>query len=173
MGLGKITKATYVSVRDGRLITKDSDGEEAEHDYLEGRLTAVNTQVKDFAGKTVSQLLLEFTDEDGENFILSTGEHSGVARSILNALASIEEFSGEIRITTYFKGGYTKVAVSQNGKRVSWKHKTLPPADTREDFFRKIIEELAEKVATAEVVSSNAGNGNKQCLPSKQDIING
>ena len=166
MALGQIEKAIYVSVKDGRLVTKDQSGKEQTHDYLEGRLVNISSKVKDFGGESVTQYLFEFKDDAGERFILSTGEKSGIARALLNSLASIEGEVGTIRVVPYLKDGYTKILLYHNGERLNWKHNELPPleekqvagATIKDDtkrivFFRSIAEELRGRVTQVSQVN--------------------
>jgi hypothetical protein len=159
MPLGKIERATYVSVKDGKLTTKNESGEETTHDYLEGYLVDVNFRTKDFGGESVGQFLFEFKDDEGERYILSTGEKSGVSRALLNSLASIESRVGKLRVVPYAKDGYSKMLVYHNGERLDWKYKELPPVEERQvagtaikddskrlGFFKQIAEEISSKL---------------------------
>jgi hypothetical protein len=160
MGLGKLEKATYVSIKDGRLVTKDATGEEHYHEYLEGMLVDLRRREKEFNGEPVTQFHFEFKDATGERYILSTGEKGGVARALLNSLASIEGKAGNLRLVPYSKDGYNKVLLYQNGERVDWKYKKIPDVEEKEvsgtkikdetkrlEFFRAIAEEIASRVS--------------------------
>ena len=160
MGLGKTEKATYVSIKKGRLFTKDRSGEEQAHDYLEGRLVDIKRTEKDFGGELVTQYQFAFQDEEGEKYILSTGEKGGVARALINSLASMHGKAANLRVVPYTKGGFTKILLYQNGERLDWKYKEIPAVEEklvdglkvkdetkRLDFFRQIAEDIALKIA--------------------------
>lgn len=163
MPLGTFKKATYVSVKEGRLVTKDESGQETTHDYLEGALVDITTRTKEFGREKVTSYLLEFHDEAGERLILSIGEKSGVARSVLNSLASVSGNFGKIRILAYVKDGYSKVAVYNNGERLAWKYPEIPPVEERDVggvtlkddskrvlFFRKLAEQITAAIGEQE-----------------------
>jgi hypothetical protein len=160
MGLGKLEKATYVSIKDGRLITKSAGGEDQSHDYLEGRLIDLKRKEKEFGGEKVTQYHFEFKDDEGELYILSTGERGGVARSLINSLASMQGREGVLRVVAYAKDGYSKVRLYQNGEPLDWKCKKIPAVEEktlggqkikdetkRIEFFRNMAEEIALKVS--------------------------
>ena len=132
MPLGNLKKTTYVSVKDGRLVTKNEGGQEATHDYLEGTLVDITTRTKEFGREKVTSYLIEFHDEAGERLILSVGEKSGVARSVLNSLASVNGNLGKVRIVAYVKDGYSKVVVYNNGNRLAWKYPEIPLVEERD-----------------------------------------
>lgn len=163
MPLGNIKKTTYISVKDGRLVTKDESGQETTHDYLEGSLVDIATRAKEFGREKVTSYLIEFHDETGERLILSVGEKSGVARAVLNSLASASGNFGKIRILTYVKDGYSKVAVYNNGERLAWKYPEIPLVEERDVggvtlkddskrvlFFRKLAEEIVAGIGEQE-----------------------
>ena len=163
MPLGNIKKTTYVSVKDGRLVTKDKAGLEAAHDYLEGALVDIATRTKEFGREKVTSYLIEFHDEAGDRLILSVGEKSGVARSVLNSLASASGTLDKVRIVTYVKEGYSKVVVYNNGERLTWKYPEIPPVEERvvdgvalkDDskrilFFRALSDSIKAKATRAD-----------------------
>lgn len=160
MPLGNLKKATYISVKDGRLVTKNEDGLEAAHDFLEGTLVDVTLRTKEFGREKVTSYLLEFHDEAGERLVLSLGEKSGVARSVLNSLASVSGNFGKVRIVAYVKDGYSKVVVYNNSERLAWKYPEIPPVEERvvegltikDDskrvlFFRALADSIRAKAA--------------------------
>lgn len=155
MPLGNLKKTTYISVKEGRLVTKDEAGKEATHDYLEGTLVDITTRTKEFGREKVTSYLIEFNDEAGERLILSLGEKSGVARSILNSLASVSGNFGKVRIVVYVKDGYSKVVVYNNGERLAWKYQNIPSIEERDIggitlkddskrtlFFRSLVDQI-------------------------------
>ena len=160
MGLGKTEKVTYVSIKEGRLVTKDATGAEQLHDYLEGSLVDLTRKEKEFGGEKVTQYQFEFKDDKGERYILSTGEKGGVARALINSLASMQGKTGNLRIVPYAKDGFSKVLLYQNGERLDWKHKEIPGVEERQiegvkikdetkrlEFFRNMADEIASKVS--------------------------
>ena len=160
MGLGKIEKATYVSIKEGRIVTKDAAGKEQAHDYLEGMLVDLTRKEKEFNGEKVTQYQFEFKDDEGERYILSTGEKGGVARALINSLASMQGKTGNLRIVPYAKDGFSKVLLYQNGERLDWKYKEIPAVEEKQvegvkikdetkrlEFFRNVAEDIASRVS--------------------------
>lgn len=158
MSLGLETKKTYLNIKDGKIVKKTSFGEQS-YDYVEGYLRAVSTVIREINRERLKFWQFELMDEKGETYILSLNYSSGVAKSILNAIANIDEEIKLIKIKPYPKDGFTKVVVYHNGNKLDWKYNALPEVEIvkigdkevkddskRMAFFEKIAEEIRAKL---------------------------
>lgn len=128
MSLGVKQNKTYLNVKEGRIVYKSPKGEEMAYDYLEGKLVGITKKERDFKGEPVVYWYFDIEGEEGELYSLSMPYSSGVAKAILNSLASVEEL-GKIRIETYQSGEFTKSIIYNNGDRLNWKYSALPPIE--------------------------------------------
>jgi hypothetical protein len=157
MSLGSNT-VKYINIKDSKIVYKDTTGVK-HYGYVQGKLTGLSTPTRVYNGKETKVWYFNMEDDKGEEYILSIGYLSGVARTILNALASTEDFS-DIKITPYEKNGYTKAVVESNGTRLDWKYKDLPEVEVirkgteeikddskRVAFFDNIGEEVKKKLS--------------------------
>lgn len=105
-------------------ITRKVQGQENADTYtdIEGHLREVNVRNAEIKG--VSTPFIDFIIEDGEDtYDLSVQFNSGVARSIILSLSSVQDFVGNVvRISPYLSkdGEHTNVAVFVNRQKVSW-----------------------------------------------------
>lgn len=134
----------YVNIKDGKMIHREG-GKETFYDYLEGELVDITTPTRTYNGEEVKVWYFKFKGKDSEEYILSIGYHSGVAKTILNALASAEDFT-EIKILPYQKDGYTKVVTFSKGDKLSWKYEKLPPIEHIEVGGKKIKDDSKRMV---------------------------
>lgn len=162
MSLGIKHKKTYLSIKDGKITLKRPDGEKALYDSIEGSLVGISKQRREFNGEPVIYWYIDLRDESGELYSLSLPYSSGVAKAILNSLASVESF-GNIKIETYLKGEFTKTQVYNNGEKLSWKYRELPPVETiklgektvKDDSKRmELFEQIAETINRVNGVNS-------------------
>lgn len=127
MSLGSKQGKTYLNIKQGKIIKKTLQGEEA-YTFVEGYLTGISKRDREFKGELIPYWYIDLQEPDGgEIYSLSIHYSSGVAKSIFNALASAEE-PGKIRIETYQSGEFTKAVVYCNGKKLNWKYE-LPPLE--------------------------------------------
>lgn len=158
MSLGMRQRKTYLNIKDGKIAVKKPDGAQALYDFIEGSLTGITKQPREFKGETVLYWYFDLEGEGGETYSLGLHYNSGVAKSILNSLASADTL-GRIKIETYQKDEYTKASVYNNGEKLSWKYTELPPVETvtvggkavkddskRMELFEEIASELVNKV---------------------------
>jgi len=158
MSLGVKQRKTYLNIKDGKIALKQPNGELALYDSIEGSLVGLRKQPRAFKGETVIYWYIDLQDEDGETYSLSLHYNSGVAKAILNSLASADTL-GRIKIETYLKNEFTKTLVYNNGEKLSWKYAELPPLEILEvggkiikddskrmRFFEGIAEEIINKV---------------------------
>lgn len=161
MGLGVKQGKTYLNIKEGKIVHRSSTGQEALYDYVEGSLIEISKRDRNFNGETVVYWYFDIQTGAGEIYSLSTYYTSGVAKAILNSLASIDGSPGKIKIETYQSGGFTKIVVYNNGERLSWKYPELPPIEEvkvgdklvkddskRMDLFNQIAQEIVTKVNT-------------------------
>jgi hypothetical protein len=121
MSLGTTQKTTYLNIKDGKIF-KDKNP----YDYVGGYLKNIDLKDRDFRGETVKYWYINITSKDGDNYSLALPYYSGVAKSIINSLASGDDFSKEILIKPYLSGEYTKVVTYLGDNKLSWKTSELP-----------------------------------------------
>lgn len=158
MSLGVKQKKIYLNLREGKIIRKDKTGEQT-YDYVEGILAGVTKKDREFNGEQIPYWYIDLIDPSGGD-VYSLGIHynSGVAKSILNALASAQS-PRKVRIETYQKGDFTKAVVYNNGERLSWKYTELPPLEEirlggrlvkddtkRMEFMEQIAQEIRSRI---------------------------
>lgn len=158
MSLGTKHNKTFLNIREGKIIKKGPNGEET-YTYVEGYLGAIYTREREFKGEQVKYWYIDLQEPSGgEIYSLSIPYTSGVAKSILNALASSDEL-GLVRIEVYQSGDYTKATVYNKGQRIPWKYPQLPPLEEiqiggrtvkddskRMEFIEGIAREVADKI---------------------------
>jgi hypothetical protein len=158
MSLGVKQKKTYLNIKDGKIALKKPNGETALYDSIEGSLVGITKLPREFKGEPVTYWYFDIAEPGGETYSLGLHYNSGVAKAILNSLASAETL-GRIKIETYLKNEFTKTSVYNNGERLSWKYAELPPLEILEvggkiikddskrmRFFEGIAEEIINKV---------------------------
>lgn len=158
MSLGVKQKKTYLNIKDGKIAVRRPDGAQALYDYIEGSLTGIKKQPRAFKGETVTYWYFDLEGDGGETYSLGLHYNSGVAKAILNSLASADTL-GRIKIETYLKNDFTKTLVYNNGEKLNWKYTELPPVETvelggktvkddskRMELFEEIAGELVNKV---------------------------
>lgn len=158
MSLGTKQNKTFLNIREGKIIKKGPHGEEA-YTYVEGYLGAIYTREREFKGERVPYWYIDLQEPSGgEIYSLSIPYSSGVAKSILNALASAEEM-GMVKIEVYQRGEFTKATVYNKGQRLPWKYPQLPPLEEiqvggrtvkddsrRMEFIEQIAREVTDKI---------------------------
>ena len=159
MSLGVRQDKTYLNIKEGKIVQRNPSGQEALYDFIEGYLVNITTKERDFKGEPVKYWYIDITDRSGVAYSLALPYSSGVAKGIFNSLASATDFSQEIKIQPYLSGDFTKVVVTQNGERLSWKYPELPPIEEvkvgdklvkddskRMELFNQIAQEIVTKV---------------------------
>jgi len=158
MSLGTKQNKTFLNIREGKIVKKGPTGEEV-YTYVEGYLGGIYTREREFKGEKVMYWYIDLQEPSGgEIYSLSIPYSSGVAKSILNALASAQDL-GMVKIEVYQSGEFTKAVVYNNGQRLSWKYPQLPPLEEiqvggrtvkddskRMEFIEGIAREVADKI---------------------------
>lgn len=158
MSLGVKSEKTFLNIKNGKILYRKLSGEELFYDFVEGKLVDITHRLREFKGEQIKYWYIDLEAEGGVTYSLSLHYTSGVAKSIFNALASADTL-GTIKIETYQSGEFTKAVVYNNGERLSWKYKELPPIeevkvgdkiikdDTRRMFFfAELAKELKRKI---------------------------
>lgn len=159
MSLGTNKKKIYLSLKEGRIALKKRSGEVALYDYIEGSLVDIKKIDREFKGEIVPYWYIDLQDNRGDIYSLAIHYNSGVAKSIINSLGSVEEL-GLIRIETYLKDEFTKAIVYNNGERLNWKFTELPPVEMvkvgdktvkdeskRMELFNNLASEISGRVS--------------------------
>ena len=156
MPIGVEKRPVYLNVdKSGHLVRRDSAGNAAAYDYIEGRLVGVRAVVADGHYGQSEKLQLDF-DDDSDLYRVVMGYRTGHARSVILALAGIERF-GTVRLSTWRKDedGYIRAAVRNDGKLLRWAH-PLPPAGvdeagekdttTRDEFIDDLLRQIQARL---------------------------
>lgn len=159
MSLGNNKQKIYLSLKDGKIALKKRSGEASLYDYIEGYLVGINKVDREFKGEIVPYWYIELQDNKGEIYSLAIHYNSGVAKSIINSLGSVETL-GIVKIETYKKDEFTKAVVYNNGERLNWKFTELPPVETvkvgdktvkdetkRMELFNNLASEISGRVS--------------------------
>lgn len=153
--LGKSEKKIYLNIAEGKVTHRGDSGRVEKYDFVEGTLERIYKKEREFRGEKVLYWYLDIKDSKGGD-IYSLGIHStsGVWRSIILSLGSVETFLIPIKICPYKKGEYDKVVVYSGDTRLDWVS-DLPPVETIEVEGEKVkssakrerfISELVDKV---------------------------
>lgn len=148
----------YLNIKEGRIYYKDKP-----YKSVSGLLKDIRVREREFNGETVKYWYINLLRENGEDiYSLALHYSSGVAKTILNSLASATDLSKPITIETYQKDNYSKAIVSSGRDKLSWKYPPaeLPPIETvqigsrtikddskRMSFFEEIAEKLNSRVS--------------------------
>lgn len=169
LGTDNQKRRLFLNFRDGALVHKDRDGNVRLYDYAEGYLRSITTPTRTYGPETVKVWNFELEDpETGDVYVLSTSYSSGIAKSLLLALASPERL-GLVRVSTYLKDDYPRVKVVSDGERLDWKYKAedFPPVEVvnvggkevrldaeRMKFFERVADEVRAKIPSASTAST-------------------
>ena len=159
MSLGTKQNRTFLNIREGRIIKRGRDGQEQTYDYVEGYLGGIYKREREFKGERLEYWYFDLQDPNGgEIYSLSVHYSSGVAKSIINSLASADEL-GLVRLEGYQSGDYTTAVVYNNGVKMAWKYTELPPVkeiqiggrmvkddSQRMEFIERVAGEVVGKI---------------------------
>lgn len=131
---------TYVNLREGRLVVKQSDGTFKEYMSIEGHIKRVTFIEQEIEGKKVEKAKFEINCV-GETLILQMKTDSGYFRGLCNSLRSSKNPKEMVAIQPHYSKSdgkpKTTCFVSQNG--ITLKHffkkdnlGELPPLETQE-----------------------------------------
>jgi hypothetical protein len=159
MSLGVKQSKTYLNIREGKILSRDKEGKELLYDYVEGTLAEITTKEREFKGEVVKYCYIDLHDRSGVVYSLGLHYSSGVAKSLFNSLASVEDYSKTIRIEPYLSGDFTKVVVYSGGIKLAWKYPELPPVEEiqvrgktvkddskRMEFFEGLVKQINAKI---------------------------
>jgi len=156
MSLGTRQRKTYLNIKDGKIVVRKPDGAQVLYDFIEGSLTGITKQPREFKGETVLYWYFDLEGDGGEAYSLALHYNSGVAKAILNSLASVETF-GKIKIETYLKNEFTKTLVYNNGEKLNWKYTELPPVEIVE-LGGKTVKDDSKRMSFFEEIADNIVN---------------
>lgn len=112
-----------VKDEDGDFIVTDKEGNKRKYtafELMKGHLTDI--VLKEDSGKGFgAQYQFNILNSAGTTMMLMLKHNSLTTQSLLNSLASIEEF-GELTLTTSLKNERTNIWVKNNGADVRWKY---------------------------------------------------
>ena len=123
---------------------------ESQHSNFKGKLETISEKEQTFArsDEPIKQLNFHFVGLDQEqkekNYILSMTRYTNKTRVFLNCLLNIKDFKQDIELSAYLSPDkkFTRLSVSQNGSKVSWKYDALEQDNQQIDA---LIEELFTK----------------------------
>lgn len=141
MSLGTNQTKTYLNVKEGKIYQGNTP-----YSFVEGYLKGIEQKDREFKGEPVKYWYVNLASNQGELYSLALPYSSGVAKSLFNSLASAEQFTKPIRIETYISREFTKVSVSIDGVRLSWKDKNLPPVKQIQ-VGDKIVKDDSERMS--------------------------
>ena len=126
--LGQTQSRIFLNIAEGKIVKRVDQRVEV-YDYLEGDLERIYPKERVFRGERVPYWYLDMRDpQSGDLYSLGIRATSGVWRSLILSLGSIDNFLLPIRINPYRKGDYDRVSVYSDGKRVDWVS-DLPPVE--------------------------------------------
>lgn len=160
--LGQKENRVFLNIAEGKIVKRVNQRVEV-FDYLEGDLEKIYKKDREFRGEKVPYYYLDIKDPDsGELYSLGIGASSGVWRSIILSLASVETFLLPIKIDPYRKGDYDRVSVYSGGKRLDW-ISDLPPVELvevqgqtikstakRDQYISELVEKVNAKIGVQE-----------------------
>ena len=122
MGLGDNTgKFTYLNIKKGKISYK-KDGVPQESDYIEGFITGVKVEEKEFEGKKYDEASFTIVDKD-DKYLLQMKLDSGYCRAFCNAFKSGNPLLKTKITPTYEEKNTKKISgcfVEQNGTSLKW-----------------------------------------------------
>jgi hypothetical protein len=124
MSLGTLQDKIYLNIKEGKVFKGATAFE-----YVEGYLKGIDVKDREFRGEAIKYWYVNLQSQSGELYSLALPYYSGVAKSLFNSLASVTDFTKEIRIRPYQSGEFTKVVTYSGGEKLNWKHTELPPID--------------------------------------------
>lgn len=126
--LGQTQSRIFLNIAEGKIV-KRVDQRVESYDFLEGELERIYPKEREFRGEKVPYWYLDMRDpQSGDLYSLGIRASSGVWRSLILSLGSIDNFLLPIKINLYRKGDYDRVSVYSEGKRVDWVS-DLPPVE--------------------------------------------
>lgn len=134
MALGKIQqeqqKRNYLSIHHGK-VELSENGNKSFFSYVEGTLLSIYAKERIYGSEKVNKWFIELQDEGGELYTISFPYSSGTFKSIVLAIASVQNLNSHtlFKIKPYQKGNYTNVVVYADGTKLDWITKELPAVE--------------------------------------------
>ena len=114
--LGQTQSRIFLNIAEGKIV-KRVDQRVESYDFLEGELERIYPKEREFRGEKVPYWYLDMRDpQSGDLYSLGISASSGVWRSLILSLGSIDNFLLPIKINLYRKGDYDRVSVYSEGK---------------------------------------------------------
>ena len=145
-------KTTYLSAREGKFVVTTGEHKGEEYDYIDGNLLRIEKRIRQFGTEAVPYFYVDMADSTtGERYTLTFPYSSGVFKSLLLSLASSKSLSTEsvVRIDIYRKGEFTKLVVWEDGLKLDWVTKELPPVKSLNVGGKRVIDDR-ERMAKIE-----------------------
>lgn len=157
--LGQAERKIFLNIAEGKVTRRGDSGRVEKYDFVEGTLERIYKRDREFRGEKVLYWYLDIKDtKGGETYSLGIHSTSGVWRSIILSLGSVETFLIPIKICPYRKGEYDKVVVYSGDTRLDWVSE-LPPVEIidvqgekvkssvkRDKFISELVEEVNRKI---------------------------
>lgn len=157
--LGQTERKIYLNITEGKITRRVDSGRVEKYDFVEGTLERIYKKEREFRGEKVLYWYMDIKDtRGGDTYSLGIHSTSGVWRSIILSLGSVESFLFPIKISPYRKGEYDKVVVYSGNTRLDWVS-DLPPVELievqgekvkssakREKFISDLVEEINRKI---------------------------
>lgn len=130
MGLGieKKEKKVFLNLNNGK-VERTSNGRKEQFSYIEGNLLKIYDYERTFNGQKSKYWYIDMIDEEGVVYAIGFGYESGLFKTIVLSLASDDTITKDsvIRLEPYIKGGYTKAVVWNEGVKLDWVVREMPP----------------------------------------------
>jgi hypothetical protein len=157
--LGQTEKKIFLNIAEGKVTRRVGNGRVEKYDFVEGTLERIYKREREFRGEKVLYWYLDIKDtKGGDTYSLGIHSTSGVWRSIILSLGSVESFLFPIKICPYRKGEYDKVVVYSGDTRLDWVSE-LPPVEVievqgekvkssvkREKFISDLVDKVNRKI---------------------------
>ena len=143
---------------------------------VSGNLIKVSKETYQFEDEFIDKLTLHLV-EDEQEYIISFGYISNIARSTLNMLASLplNPSSLLMKIITYRKENFIKIVILNDNNKLSWKYAPSEIPDSGKDlFFEKILAEIQTKIklfAEVEMLERSMSVQDVAPVEAKDDIL--
>lgn len=144
--LGNTQRNTLLSISKNHKIAYNpgNNGQIQEYDFVEGQFVGIREHKAASNGRDIAYYDILLRD-DTEVYDLSAAKDSGVARSIINSLATLGNFQNVvITIKPYAKTAadgkvYTNVAMRANGEKMNW---LFEAKDLSPEMLEKLVKKL-------------------------------
>lgn len=164
----------------------------ATHNTFIGRLESIETKETEYNDKKGMNVVTRWSDKEGDRYQIEVNFNTMICRSLLNNLASIDQFGQINMVVKKNKKGYPSIYIKNDGDDVSWKYsmdempkpKEIKDPDTGEfvkwsraeqnKFFLKVLEDISAKVSDQQITSAppaQTSEQKQQDTASKQAVL--